>query len=142
MHRNLLTASIVTLAIMAALGYCASSISKRRSDQGETQAAEGSPAVQDSSTRLIQRRINVTETISGRFVQLPSESSQVLAACQKVSIDNKFFDALLSRGIKVISSSEWREPADYLGGLEPHYCNGKTYILEGPSEELNAVLVD
>lgn len=85
------------------------------------------------SKAIVQRRVNVTEAISGRFVRDAGVNSDVFNICYQKSISNDDFDKFLSLGAKVISSSEWKGPTDYLMGLEPHYCNGKTYILEGPS---------
>ena len=97
---------------------------------------------------------NLMPFSSTRLPYSEPDAKRVSEQCLKDgSISSEDFDSLLEKGVKVISSSEWKLPSSNFRGTVDLYpfldnepdpaigngiCLGQTYIIEGPEAVLNS----
>ncbi len=92
----------------------------------------------------IQKQVQITESVEGRYVSFKIAGSLALKKCMETTLTNNDLDQyFLSKGVKVISSTKFEKPIKYKqsGNFYSAVCIGKSYILEG-SESLFKPLND
>lgn len=142
------TMQLKTIAVVLLVGGvllgCGTGKNQGSENSTSSNGQDKQATIQDQT---IQKRVDVTEKVSGKFLALPQVAASINTECLKKSIDNAKFDSLLAQGIRVITSSPWESPNSITSDMDATYaahllnssCIGTTYILEGPASALSSL---